>query len=183
MTLKTFKAVALLFVVLLSTVVCYPNGAGGCTGGKAAVGGEHTSASQVLSRTLAQKGVKVSVGGVTIAAGGTGVVAYGKTQTIKITGSNMEGVLIRVQAPSGVSTSKVLTAGSGLKVTSVCKSPVVGVTQKSSSKVSSYSSTINFPTSTKGVILDITIVYSTGRKSSEHAYGRVKVDFTKKRRL
>ena len=180
---KSLTFISLLLALIVSTVVSYKTGAGGCTGGKVAVGGSHLTAKKVLSRKLSDKGVKVSVGGVTIAAGSTGVVAYGKTQTITITGSNMKGVLIRMQAPSGVSTKNLLVAGSGLKSAPVCKSPVAGVTHKAYKASSSYTSTVKFPASTKGVIFDISIVYENESSEAEHAYGRVKVDFTKKARL
>jgi hypothetical protein len=141
------------------------------------------TARRVLSRKLADKGVKVSVGGVTIPAGSTGVVPYGKTLTIKVTGREMQGILIRVQAPSGVSTKGVLIPGRGLKSANVCKSPVVGVTHRDDDDVNSYTSTIKFAKATKGVIFDITVVYENDDELAEHAYGRIKVDFTKKARL
>jgi hypothetical protein len=165
-------------------VESYDNGAGSCVGGKTAVGGDHTKSGKTIkATTLKAMGITVKVGGVAIAEGGKGIASFGKTVPILVSGKNMKGVLVRVQAPSGVSTTNVLTPGTGLKLCSKCASPVVGVTHTSSKTVSSYSSNIKFGKSTTGVILDITVVFSLSDKSATHSYGRVTVDFTKARRL
>lgn len=176
--------IVVLVILVAHFVECYPGGAGGCTGGKAAVGGSHlstTGGKKVLSNTLAKKKITISVGGVSVAAGKTVSVATGKAQTIKVAGTGMEGVMIRVQAPKGVSTTGALAPGKLTKANSYCKSPIVGITQKSSKSQSSYTGTIKFSSPTKGVILDITVVYTNSDKTSEYAYGQVKVDFVKKR--
>jgi hypothetical protein len=168
-------------IVLVHFVTCYSSGAGGCDGGKAAVGGSHTTKllGSVLKRTLAEKKIKVSVGGVDVAEGKTVSVATGKTHAIKVEGVDMKGVLIRVKAKSGVSTKGVLTAGTDTQLASACASPVVGVTHKSSTKRKLFSGNIKFSSATSGVVLDITVVYKNSLLKSEYAYGQVKVNFVK----
>jgi len=175
--------ISLFLAFLVSNVRSFENGAGGCVGGKVAVGGPHLTQPTVVSRTLAQKGVTVSIGGVTIAPGKTGVVPYGRSLTIRVNSREMEGILIRVQAPSGVSTRGVLTPGRGLQMARACRSPVVGVTHMDDFYRSSFVSQVRFPNPTRGVIFDISIVYENDENRAEHAYGRIRVDFTQKPRL
>ena len=179
----TSLIISLFLAFIASNVKGFEEGAGGCAGGKAAVGGSHLTKRTVVSRTLAQMGVTVSVGGVTIAPGTRGVVPYGRTLTVRVNSRDMEGILIRVQAPSGVSTRGVLTPGRGLQVARACRSPVVGVTHTYDTSRNSHVSQVRFPNPTRGVIFDITIVYENEFNYAEHAYGRIIVDFTKNPRL
>jgi hypothetical protein len=169
--------------IFLSSVYAYPNGAGGCAGGKAAAEGYHlatVAGKKVFPKTLGAKGVKFTIGNVTIAAGSSGVASYGKIVSINITGSNMKGILIRVQAPNGVSSSNALVPGPGLQKCQYCTAGIGSATHKVAKLNNWFGSTIKFINATKPVIFDITVVFSNNATISEFAYGRVLVNFTKK---
>lgn len=174
------KALFILFVA--SFVACrvesFSTGAGACTGGTAAVGGAHL-VTGAKSWKLADKKIKVVIGNVTVSEGKTATVPTAKSLVIRVTGKQMAGILIRVQAPKGVSTKSVLSAGTTTQKAQVCASPVVGITHKSNTKRNAYRGKIKFNKETKGVIFDITVVFSNTYGSSEYAYGQVKADFVK----
>jgi hypothetical protein len=162
------------------TTEAFPSGAGACVAGKSSVGGSHKSKSggkKVIPKTLTNAGITILIDGIAVAEGGKATVKSNTAIAIKVSGKAMKGVNIRVGAPSGVSTNGVLTPGSGLKLNSFCKSQSVGVTQKKATSVSSYSSTIKFPSATNGVVLDVTIVFKNTERQATHAYGKVTVDF------
>lgn len=177
--ISRFLVICLCIFATSLYVECYPSGAGGCKGGKAAVGGTHKFKliGSVAKKTLAEKKVKISVGGVSVLEGKTVSVAAGKSHTIKVNGTDMKGILVRVKAKNGVSTKSVLTPGSLTQAAKVCASPVVGITHKSNDKQKSYTGTIKFQKATSGVILDITVVFINSLTKSEYAYGQLKVDF------
>ena len=185
---KSLINVSLFFALLTCNfVISYPDGAGGCSGGVPAVGGSHLTAKTIVSRTLSKKRVKVSVGGITMAVGRTVVVPYGKSLNIRVSGPTMKGILIRLRAPYGVSTTDVLIPRPGLKRALVCKSPAVGVSHVNNTEVNVYQSVVRFMQPTPNVALDITIVYENENEGdnngeveseSEYAYGRIRLNFT-----
>lgn len=187
MILKLLFITTLLCVIVARYVEAFPSGAGACPGGMAAVGGSHLSTAKgkkVLSRSFAAKKISISIGGVSVAEGKTISIAAGKTHAI------MDGILIRVQAPTGFSTKGVLTPGIGTQTAKVCPYPVVGLThlsdddnEKSQNEVESveeddsFTGNIRFKKATKGVIFDLTVVFKNSKTISEFAYGQVKVNF------
>jgi hypothetical protein len=164
----------------ITKVSAFKEGSAACNAGKSSVGGDHVSTKggkKVTSNTLKNAGIIISFNGITVAEGGTATVKSNTATVFKVSGKSMKGIAVRLGAPSGVSTTGVLVPGNGLKILSKCKSPSVGITHKKSTTVSSYTSTIKFPSVTTGVVLDITIVFTNGDKSASHAYGKVTVNF------
>jgi hypothetical protein len=165
---------------LIAVTDAYPRGAGQCLKGRSSVGSTHKSTllgKKVISTTLTKAGIKVIVDGTTIAQGGTATVSKNVPISLKVTGKNMKGINIRVNAPTGTSAAGTITPGSGLKINKRCPSPSTGITQSRSTTVSSYTSTIKFAKATTGVSLDITIVFRNTLTSAYHAYGKVLIDF------
>lgn len=174
---KTIMMMMLMLAMCLNTFVtvhAFPSGAGSCTGGKAAVGGPHTSTATgktIKSNTLAAQKVTVTIAGKTYAAGTTISLKSNTNHAVKVSGIGMKGVLVRLSTGT-------ITAGTNAQTASVCTSPVVGITHKSNTVVGSYGGTIKIPKATKGVTMDITIVYNANSKSSSYAYGKITVNFT-----
>jgi hypothetical protein len=170
----TFIVIQLFAWIITGT----PDGAGGCEGGKAAVGGIHLLG-EVISLTLEQAGVKVKLGGEVLSVGSTVLVPSDIPYEIRVESSTSDfiGVLIRVEAPAGVDTAGALTPDTNTKLAGVCGlAPIVGITHFDKDLKSFANGTIIFENNYKGVIVDVTVVFSV-KGVSKFAYSRFLLDY------
>jgi hypothetical protein len=177
-------AVLLLIVIMLfvKNVPAFPNGAGGCAGDMAAVGGAHlnnTNGRPVSNNTLLAGGVDVRIGNATLDVESSLDLATGVNHTITILSTQfpLRGILIRLQAPEGVETANVLTPGLQTKVAEVCVSPIVGTTHFDNAEKVELSSVVKFDEAIDSVFLDITGVFINNAEGSVYVYSRYTVNF------
>jgi hypothetical protein len=170
-----------LLLATLSEVNSFPNGAGGCAGGVAAVGGSHlglTDGRLVSNSTLETGGVIVQIGNITLSVNTPLDLATLEDHTITIISTEfpIRGILIRVEA-DGADTSNVLTPGLLTKPAMACVAPIVGTTHIDNSDKSELTSVIRFDESFDSVILDITGVFVNSPDGSVYVYSRYYVNF------
>lgn len=177
--------IALFLSQALRVVTSYPWGAGACGGGGAAVGSVHLVKipliRPVISRTLSASKIQIQLGGITVSEGSTvNRVSKINNEIIVrgVDGKKFRGLLIRIKTTDGKSTRGVLTPRVGTQIAGVCASPVVGITHTNRTLKSLVSGVINFPTASKNVIVEITVVFRSGALGSSHAYGNFTVNFT-----
>jgi hypothetical protein len=146
----------LLLGVALNGASAYPSGAGGCSGGQAAVQGSHLQ-SGYETGPLGNGGFAVILDGNTLdPAVGVSFTA-GEDHTLTVTGS-YTGILVRLQADSGVDTSAALSETSSfLQDASVCNAPVVGISHNSRASKSGAEIILRLD-EPSDVTLDITVV-------------------------
>jgi len=86
------------------------------------------------------------------------------TWEIEATEIDFRGILVRLEAPSGVDTTAVLAGdGEDVQFATVCTAPVVGITHTSNSDKSSSTGTIRFDEAVSAVVIDVTTVYRNGQ--------------------
>ena len=170
-----------------------PNGAGGCNGGTAAVGGPHLSQATVLTGTLSEGGLSLDVDGVVVAEGGTITVTDGVPSSFTVVGGdgsvpavgatspppgNFRGFLIRAEVPAdGMSDWVVdVTADPNAQEAAVCSSTatanIIGITHNSNvDKTSaSGSSTLDGAAAGTAGTVDVTVVIENGSGVSVYYY-------------
>jgi hypothetical protein len=176
-----FNTAAIFSLLLIVNLTAgYSNGSGSCVGGKAAVGGNHLTQPSTQGGTLASIGAKVSIGNIELSTTAATDVPVGSdlTLTVDLTGGAYTGLMVRLQAPAGTSTTAALNAGTNTKLaTDVCVAPVVGISHTSSSSKSSSSGTVRFDQAVNGVILDVTVVVENNNSKSRYAYSSYTVNF------
>lgn len=179
-----FRLFALFTLYVARTAKSFPNGAGGCAGDMAAVGGYHLDKSNnrtVSTNTLAAGGVDVRIGDVLLDPNAVADFATGQnhTVTVETTQFPIRGTLIRLQAPEGIDTTAALTPGMLMQAAKACvpSFPVVGTTHTDSSDKTALMSTIRFDDAAKSVILDVTVVFINGPAGSVYLYSRYLVNF------
>jgi hypothetical protein len=170
-----------LLLIQTTVVTGFPNGAGGCAGGVAAVNGTHLGGDgrPVSNNTLLAGGVDVIIGNTTLDTNVPIDVSISTNHMIQIVSTQfpIRGILIRVQAPDGVDTTNVLTPGALLQGAVACVAPIVGTTHIDKSDKTEMSSTIRFDESVDSVILDITGVFLNSIEGSVYVYSRYMVNF------
>jgi hypothetical protein len=148
----------LLLAVTLNGASAYPSGAGGCSGGQAAVRGSHLQ-SGYETGFLVNGGFAVILDGNTLDHEKDGTVSFtaGEDHTLTVTG-RYTGILVRLQAESGVDTSAALSETSSfLQDASVCSAPVVGISHNSRASKNGAEIILRLD-EPSDVALDITIV-------------------------
>jgi hypothetical protein len=170
-----------LLLTVTTIVTGFPNGAGGCDGGMAAVGGTHLGGDgrPVSNNTLLSGGVNVIIGNTTLDTNIPLDVSISMNHTITIISTQfpIRGILIRLQAPDGVDTTNILTPGLLLQDAEACVAPIVGTTHIDNSDKTEVSSTILFEEIVDAVYLDITGVFLNGVSGSVYVYSRYVVNF------
>jgi hypothetical protein len=158
----------LLLSVALNAATAYPNGAGGCSGGQAAVRGYHLQ-SGYETGSLGKGGVTIILDGNTLDPGGRANFTTGEDHALTVSGSFL-GILVRLQADKGVDTSAALSENSNLlQDASVCTAPVVGITHNSGTEKNGAEITLRLDESSD-VSLDITVVLENGSGGSKFYY-------------
>ena len=183
--------VRLLSTILLlaQTVSAYPNGAGSCVAGQAAIGGSHLEATWdgsartfgVLSGSLAEGEVQVSLGGIPLdPTPPEGTFTAGEDYTISVVGilyDGYKGLLIRMESEGGeLDLTGALQPGENTKVADICKFPVVGITHEDNTFKKESTGTIRLDQAGE-VVLDITMVGINDDFASVYGYTRFTVSF------
>ena len=181
------KIVFAFITLLISTLLvdAYPDGAGGCAGGRAAVGGYHRNKllgfRSITSRNLTAAGIELQIGGFKLEEGGSVNRLFNISHPITVNGVNGKkflGFLIRVSSLFGADTAGVLTPDPAVaEIAKVCKAPVVGITHKSASAKTSAGGLINFPVVSPGILIDVTVVFKNKFSGSSFAYGSFTINF------
>jgi hypothetical protein len=155
-----FNFIASLVAVatLCQSAAAFPNGAGGCSVGIAAVQGSHLT--NPTTGSLADGGLSISLGGVTLAAGSTTAfpVNTDTVITVSSTTKSFKGFLLRLGETGGVTTDNAWSfAGLDIQKAFACFD-VGGVTHTSNNVKTSISATLRLPTAATAMPLDVTIV-------------------------
>jgi len=171
---------AVLFILILLSGVAFANsnGAGGCDGGQAAVGGYHLDDSNdrtVISADLALGKVSVTIDDDLLEPDGSAYTIQTQTDyTVTVTTENeagFKGVLYRLEAPDGVDTTGALEAiNSDLQLANVCQAPVVGVTHTDNNSKMSVSARLRMDEPADYVVLEITVVGVNSVEGSVYGY-------------
>lgn len=176
------------------SVSAYSNGAGGCIGGQAAVGGYHLDNSNnrpVINGTLDLGMVYVSVKTYRLASGLSSPYSlstqtdYTLTVTSDNTRGSMKGILMRLQGQDANNVIIDLTGAiqpvdnAILKEASVCQAPIVGVTHTDSAVKTTVSAMLHFD-NPGTIILDVTIVGLNDATASVFGYSNYAFQVTGK---
>jgi hypothetical protein len=160
---------------LLRLSVSFPSQAGGCNGGKAAVGESHLSnVNGFQELSLSDANVKIFIGTNEIQEGTRFGVLARESYPISVEGQ-FKGVLIRLETEI-LNTTVDLTPGTNAQVASVCEAPVVGITHLDNTIKSEFSGTL-FAEELGGALLDITVVLQNNATGSIFAYGGFNILF------
>jgi hypothetical protein len=156
----------LLLAVALNGASAFPSGAGGCSGGRAAVGGNHLQ-SGFQTGSLGDGGFTVLLDGNTLNPGDLVSFTAGEDHALTVSGRFL-GILVRLQADNGVDTSAALSETSNLlQDASVCAAPVVGISHNSRAGKNGAEVILRLD-EPSNVALDITIVL--GNESGESIF-------------
>jgi hypothetical protein len=171
-----------LLLICTTTVTSFPNGAGGCLGGMAAVGGSHldtVGGRPVTNNTLLAGGVEIRIGNTTLDVNAPLDVRISANHTITVASTQfpIRGVLIRLEAPDGVDTTFALTPGSLMQNAVRCVAPIIGTTHINNTDKPELTSTIRFDESVESIFLDITGVFINNAAGSVYVYSRYVVNF------
>jgi hypothetical protein len=186
MRIKTNKALLLQLLLLSSynviTTRAFSNGAGGCDGNTAAVGGFHLDTSNnrpVMSGTFTDAAIEVTLDGQVILPNTPVDVPIQQDVMISVIATDVTylGVLVRLEAPGGVDTAGSLIPGANTQLANVCAAPVLGITHTDSSEKSMSTGTLRFDAETTDVVLDITVVFFNRADGSAYAYDQFNVNF------
>ena len=171
-----------LFLALISSVQAFPDGAGGCAGGQAAVMGRHletTNGRIVSQETLNGANVQFRINGVVMEPNTTVDFEIGQDYTVEVETFEfpLRGALFRVQAPEGFDTAGALIPGENMKDADVCLAPIVGTTHFNRELKTMMISTVRFDEPANGVIFDITGVFVNSPDGSVYVYDRYLANF------
>jgi hypothetical protein len=170
----------LLWYDHIRVVSGFPSGAGGCTGGEAAVGGVHLTRPETANGTLAQTGITVAIDGTPLEVNKTLTFLPNTDLEITIEGTDFDfkGFLMRVQAPTGYDTTDVILPNDDFaKVADACSAPITGITHVDSSDKPIATGVVNFPEEVDSVDFDITVVFLNDVNRSAFAYSRFTASF------
>jgi hypothetical protein len=158
------------------TAHAFPNGAGQCIGGRAAVDGEHLTLNPVVTGSLVDGGLEVTINdGTTLTEdGGPYEIATNTDYTIAIgisSSGGFRGALIRAASSNGESDFTLQAADEfGQDATSVCTdNGVLGVTHVSNDIKPSLSATLNVGF-VGTITLDITVVQAANDNDGSSYY-------------
>jgi hypothetical protein len=181
------RATLVSLLLLLShhhelVVDAFSTGAGGCEGDMAAAGGLHLDTSngrQVMDGTLADGDIRVTIGTQVLSETTATDVPIGQDLLITVDALDISylGVLVRLEAPTGVDTAGALLPGSNTQNAGVCTAPVLGITHTDSSEKTMVTGTIRFDEEVLNVALDVSIVFVNNAQGSAYVYGRLNVNF------
>jgi hypothetical protein len=162
-------------------VDAFRTGAGGCDGGMAAVGGLHLDNSngrEVMESTLSEGAISVSINGQILSTTTQTDLPIGRDLVLSVNADDIpyKGVLVRLEAPSGVATGGALVPDANTQNAIICMSPVVGITHTDSSEKSMATGTIRFDEEVLNVALDVTVVFENSAVSA-YVYSRLLVNF------
>jgi hypothetical protein len=168
-----------LFVAITlfaSSAHAFSSGAGGCSGGQAAVMDFHLSAEGGKASTtgsLADGGVGLLLDGVPLDAmlATASNFSTADIHVLTLAGTSpYRGMLVRLSAPSGVdTTSSLLEVSADLQDASSCSAPVVGITHTNSDLKNTQSMSLFLPSEGE-VTIDVTVVFANNSTDSIYYY-------------
>jgi len=173
------SAQLLLLSVLLnrsSKTLAFPNGAGGCEGGDAAVGGAHTddASKQTLTGPIHSNSYEVSINGQRLIPGRTFTIQPGVDNDITVTATDkrvFRGFLMRLEGPDWLDLSGSLVPKSeDAQIASACLLPVVGITHTDSEAKSKIVGTLRVEEEVGSITLDVTVVLRNNPNLSRYYY-------------
>lgn len=167
---------------MIVLVDAFSSGAGGCEGGMAAVGSTHLDNSNgrpVMSGVFEDGDIQVMLDGVVITPNTPMDVPIQQDVMISVNALDVSylGILIRLEAPSGVDTVGSLVPGANTQLANACSSPIIGITHTDSTEKTMVTGTLRFDTEVSDVILDISIVFVNNNDGSAYVYDRFNVNF------
>jgi hypothetical protein len=162
--------------LLASSAHAFPNGAGGCSGGEAAVMGFHLSTSGgkvITTGSLADGGVGLVLDGVPLDPMATTARNFSTSDIHVLTLAGLSpyrGMLVRLSSPSGVdTTSSLLETSDDLQDAGACSAPVVGITHTNSNLKNAQSMQLSMPSEGE-ITIDVTVVIANNSTDSIYYY-------------
>lgn len=178
----------LLFVLLsLSTVqegvVAFPNRAGGCSGGGAAVSGNHVSSSkEITTGSIEDNGYQVAINGEVLSGtGSTFQITPGVDNEITVSSSAddpFRGFLIRVGWPEQVDIEPLwtFTPETNAQTAVVCFIRAVGVCHTNNEDKNLASMILRLDEEIEGITLDVTVVKANNGEDSTYFYSGYEIN-------
>lgn len=173
-----FSALVIVVAFFAGEVSAYPNGAGGCSGGKAAVGAPHldTSNGKVVEEVpFADSGVIFEINSQEVHPN-VETSIYSGLYNFSVTGGPFKGALIRVEQGDGTSLS--FAPISPAQFATACVAPAHGVTHTDNSEKTVLSGLFQ-TSSTKNVTVDLTVVFANNITVSRYTYQNYTLTVTK----
>lgn len=155
-------------LVLVQQALAFPNAPGGC--GIPPVGGPHLTAPTVISNTLEDAGITVSIDGVALSPGASFQITADTEATIVVAaeeGLTYRGILIRIERSDGQDASGTLMSGD-LTDAVACVAPVTGVGHSDRSDKSTSTATLRIADIVDAT-LHVTTVFSNRDGVSSYA--------------
>jgi hypothetical protein len=172
----SLQTVFVAITLLASSAHAFSSGAGGCSGGEAAVKDFHLSAQGGKASTtgsLADGGVDLLLDGVPLDAMAATARNFSAADIHVLTLSGTSpyrGMLVRLSAPSGVdTTSSLLEVSADLQDAGSCSAPVVGITHTNSNLKNAQSMSLFLPSEGE-VTIDVTVVFANNSTDSIYYY-------------
>ena len=158
-------------------VLGFPTGAGSCTGGTAAVGGQHVRPGAVEA-TFVDRGIGISIGGTPVTPGqNLGLIAGDELEVVITATTNLfRGALIRLEPLDGQSVLGGLTPGTNAAIATICQAPVVGINHFNNETKTTFSGTLMVE-ALGPATLDITVVEINSPAESIYMYGGYNISF------
>jgi hypothetical protein len=175
------RAVVLMLVALVANVKGFSTGAAGC-GPAPSVGGAHLDnvapkTVEVLPFKSVSRPVTFSIGGKAIEIGGTATVNALSSTEVKINGTLVKGVLIRLSSSDGYDLTDTILPKLNTKIAGACTSPVVGITHTAAFDKPEVSGTLKFPTKSDTPIdVDVTVVFFNSDTRSIYTSAKFKIN-------
>ena len=177
----------LFFSALTRSALAFPNRAGSCLGGEAAVNGSHISRTIIYRGALEEGGVYTDINRTVLAPSISEVFYTGRDYVISVNGTlhDFKGVLIRLEinGTADVDTSQALLPLSNTQNAIACTDPRIrGITHYNSSWKASASGILRVDEPAV-VMLDITVVGLNNATASVYGYTRYLLNFTEENHL
>ena len=178
-----FLAATFLLFLFQKKSDAFPSGAGSCAGGMPAVFGLHldtTGGRTVRSATLDELGVVVLLGTTVLDVSVVNDFPIGQDLQISVSSTvdnAYKGVLVRLEAPTGVNTAAALLPGTNTAISSRCVNPIIGITHTSNTSKTISTGTIRFDSEVLNVALGITAVFVNNATTSIYAFNEFNVNF------
>ena len=153
----------------------FPSTTGSCAAGsEAIVSDPHTTATRIITGSLAIGGYSVKLGATTLSPTSTSTFTVGVGTTLTITGTKpFTGFFVRLGEVDGVQTDTALSGTGDVKIPRVCTTAGVGgVCQTSSSRKTSVTASLRLDSAAASMPLDVTIVVSGNNDVSEYYYSQ-----------
>ena len=153
----------------------FPSTTGSCAAGSAAIVSDpHTTATRIITGSLAIGGYSVKLGATTLSPTSTSTFTVGVGTTLTISGTKpFTGFFMRLGEVGGVQTDTALSGTGDVKVPRVCTTAGVGgVCQTSSSTKTSVTASLRLDSAAASMPLDVTIVVSGDNAVSEYYYSQ-----------